>query len=89
MTGWPGLSWVQPGPTCSTTPAASWPEDHRERHRPLPLHHVVVGVADPRRGHAYQHLAVPRIVEIEGLDDERRVGFVENGSLDLHGSSSR
>ena len=25
MTGWPGFTWVQPGPTFSTIPAASWP----------------------------------------------------------------
>ena len=64
-------------------------EDHGKRHRPLALHHVVVGVADPRRGDAYQHLPVPRLVEIEGLDDQRRVGFVKNGGLDFHESSSR
>ena len=46
---------------------------------------VEVGVADAAGGEAHQHLARPRPVELDVLDDERLGELLEYGGADLHG----
>ena len=80
-----GLRPRDPGADLLHHAGAFVPEHDRQRHRPLALHHVIVGVAHAGRGHAHEHLAVLRVVELQGFDLERFVGFVENRCLHLHG----
>ena len=57
-------------------------EDDRERRRMDALGDVEVGVADPARGHADEHLARLGRIELELLDDERLPEFVQDGCPD-------
>ena len=61
-------------------------EDERavQRVERLALDHVQVAVADAAGGGAYQHLAPPRIVDLDRLDRERLVQLPEDRRLHVH-----
>ena len=46
---------------------------------------VEIGVTHAARGKAYEHLAFPRLCQIELLDDERLPEVLEHCGADLHG----
>ena len=59
-------------------------EDERQRHRPLAVDGVQVGMAHPARAVADADFARPGIGQLERLDRQRRVGRVQHGGT--HGS---
>ena len=62
-------------------PAELVPQHHRERVGIQPLDEMQVGVAQPGKGRADQHLVRARLVDRDVLDDERLVHFVQNGGF--------
>ncbi len=74
---------VTPAPTCSTTPAPSWPSTIGcAIGAEVAVREVQVGVADPRRCDAHQHLAGAGRVEAQLLDPHRFAHPVEHGGAD-------
>jgi hypothetical protein len=63
-------------------------EHHRRRPLPLALDDVQVGAADADRGHADEHLAGPRLVELDLADLERPPLLPEDGRPRVHASSA-
>ena len=50
---------------------------------------VQVGVAHAGRADPHEHLAGPRLVELDALHGERPAGLVEDGRADLHHATRR
>ena len=68
----PGARSVTPGPTDSTTPAASWPEEEGEVVVDAALAVVQVGVADAARLDGDDRLARPGVGHQDRLDGDGR-----------------
>ena len=79
--------WSRPRRPSSTTPAPSWPSTvGRVAGRVGAAGRVEVGVTDAAGREPHEHLARPRPVELDVLDDERLGELLENGGADLHGA---
>ncbi len=85
--GRPGRCRSTPSPTCSTTPAPSWPPTSGTPPGQVARAQVVVGVAHARRGELDEHLAGLRRVQVELDHVPRLSGFPHHGCASLHGSS--
>ena len=77
MVAWLDIRHV--GPDALDDPGALVTDHSGHRARVDALQRVEVGVADPARDHAYEHLAGTRRVERKLLHDERLPVFVEHG----------
>jgi hypothetical protein len=62
-------------------------EDARERHPHRAADRDEVGVADTGAGHPHQDLALPRLVELDLLDDRVLPGTPQDGRRDPHTGS--
>ena len=56
-----------------------------EREAPDPVDDMQIAVADPGRDGAHQHLAAPRLVDLDRLDRQRLVHLAKHGSCGFHG----
>ena len=82
----PGASPVTSGPTASTIPEASWPEQEREVVVDPALAVVQVGVADPARLDLHHRLARSRVRHVDRDQLDRcALGLRDHGLDLLHG----
>src|SRR5438067_7862188 len=61
-------------------------EDDRAIERPAshPVDDVQIAVAHAGGGGAHEHLAAPRLVDLDRLDRQRRVGLAKDGGVHVH-----
>ena len=78
---------VTSAPTASTTPAPSWPSTigRSSGKRPDAVDDVQIAVADAGGDGAHQHLAAPRLVDLDRLDRQRLVHLAKDGGCHFHG----
>ena len=55
-----------------------------ERKSPLPVDDVQIAVTHPGRRGADQHLAAPRLVDLDRFDRQRLVHLAKDRGVDLH-----
>ena len=85
----PDCTVVTSAPTASTTPGALVAQHDRaveRRSAQLPIDDVQVAVAHAGGHGAHEHLAAPRLVDVDALDGQRFVGLAVDGGLGIHRS---
>ena len=70
-------------------PGALMAEHNRpvEREAPLPIDDMQIAVTHPGRRGADQHLAAPRLVDLDRFDRQRLVHLAKDRGVDLHFSA--
>ena len=82
----PGRTVVTSAPTASTIARALVAQHDRpvEREAAEPVDDMQVAVAHAGRDGAHQHLAAPRLVDVDRLDRQRFMHLAKHGSAGFH-----
>ena len=82
----PGLTVVTSVANRLDDPGALMAEHNRpvEREPPLPVDDMQIAVTHPGRRGADQHLAAPRLVDVDRFDGQRLVHLAKDRGVDLH-----